>query len=445
MKNVTFIIFLLSSLISWAQEFDWEGKLSVSGLASNEETLPFWMYANSNYSRGTETNFLGVGELKSTYEFSNFFIEAGIAFYYRDEVVDEFQRRDLYLRFQNNWLKATLGAKRQELMVNGLSVTNTNFLWSGNARPIPGLLFEANSPIRIGKNFAIDWGIAHYELNDDRFVDNTNLHYKRLGFITTFNENHRVRLQIQHFAQWAGTSPVYGELNSDFEAFIDVFFARKSEEINVDGEIQNAVGNHLGTFLFAYDFNTNLGIFSVYHEHPFEDGSGTGFSNFPDGVWGVFYQPKKKKIITSFLYEYVDTRDQSSNDVSGNDNYFSNNVYRSGWTYEGNIIGLPLITADKSIVITEETSPIINNRVQAHHFGFSGTFKKIDWRLKSTISKNLGTYNHPFPMVINNWYNYADFSYTTQDYGTFTLELALDTSSFSDTNFGGGLSYSYVF
>jgi len=71
------------------------------------------------------------------------------------------------------------------------------------------------------------------------------------------------------------------------------------------------------------------------------------------------------------LYEYIDTNDQSASDVSGVDNYFRNNVYRSGWSYEGAIIGMPLILIDNSFEVTDSNSPIISNRVQAHHFGLA--------------------------------------------------------------------------
>ena len=184
----------------------------------------------------------------------------------------------------------------------------------------------------------------------------------------------------------------------------------------------------------------------MYYDHPFEDRSGLRFANFPDGVWGVFYTPENKKIISNFLYEYIDTSDQSGNtSISGFDNYFSNNLYRSGWTYEGNIIGLPFIMTDKDIVINDITSPIVSNRVRLHHIGVSGSFKKIEWMLKTTFSKNLGTYNIPFTPTLENWYNYVSFSYATNLYGTFILIGGVDISNLNDTIVGGGLSYSYSF
>ena len=437
---------LLAIVVIHGQSITWDGKVSALGLFASEETNPFWMYANTNFQVGAGSQFSGLGEIKGNYALSeNASLEAGLALFVRDEVDDAFQRRDLYLQFKNTWLKATIGAQRQEAQAQGLSATNKNFLWSGNARPLGGLILEANEPLSISETFSLDWGIGHYQLNDDRFVEDVRVHYKRLGLIIKFNEKHAVKAQIQHFAQWAGTSPVFGKLPNDLEAFVDVFFAKSAPEINVDGEILNAVGNHLGSYLFDYSFEASPGNFSIYHEHPFEDGSGTGFSNFPDGVWGIHFQPNSKKVFTGLLYEYIDTTDQSASEVSGVDNYFRNSVYRSGWSYEGNIIGMPFILIDNSIVVNENNSPIISNRERVHHFGLMGTLKSIDWTLKSTIVSHLGSFVNPFESSLNLWHNYASFTYATNLYGTFSLHTGVDSGELIETNFGAGLEYSYSF
>ncbi|MBE9489976.1 MAG: hypothetical protein IMY67_06755 [Bacteroidetes bacterium] len=426
-----------------AQDIDIIGAISSSVILSNQDQIPFWMHTNTNTALGATTNVTSTGEINATYHFKSSFLEVGAAVFYRDGVEDNFQRRDVYVRYKNSWLSTTLGAKKQDAEQEGLSVTNKNFIWSSNARPLTGFIVEANNPLKASSTFAIDWGIAHYSLNDDRYVSDTWVHYKRLGLIVTFNENHKITARIQHFAQWAGTSPTYGDLPDDFSAFIEVFFAK---ETTAEGENINALGNHIGSYLLDYEFKTSIGDFSVYHEHPFEDGSGSRLANFPDGVWGVYFSPKKTKFMSNLLYEYIDTTDQSgSSGVSGRDNYFNNNLYRSGWTYEGNIIGVPLIFADSSIQITDATSPIVSNRVRAHHFGVMGSFKNIDWTLKTTYSKSLGTYNTPFIPTLETWFNYVSFSYNTDKYGEFMGLGGVDFSPETDTIIGGGISYKYIF
>lgn len=437
---------LLISFFASSQSIEWNGSLSTAGIFSSEDTNPFWLVANNDGRYGLESQFSGLGEVTAKYALSErTSLEAGVALFYRDEVADEFQRRDLFVRFKNQWLKATLGSERPETKAQGLSATNKNFLYSGNTRPLAGILLEANNPIKISKTFGLDWGIGHYELNDDRYVNDVRVHYKRLALLVQFNENNKLRAQVQHFAQWAGTSPTFGELPGDFDAFVDVFFARKAPEINEEGEILNAVGNHLGSYLLDYEFNTSVGEFSIYHEHPYEDGSGTRLANFPDGVWGIHFVPANKKVFGGILYEYIVTTDQSSSNVSGVDNYFRNNVYRSGWSYEGAIIGMPFILIDPTIEVTDVNSPITSNREQVHHFGVTGTVKKVDWTFKSSIVSHLGSFMNPFDPELNLWHNYLSLFYDTETYGAFTLFAGLDSGALIDTNFGGGLEYRYTF
>lgn len=433
------------SVFSSAQQIEWQGKVEVIGTFSSEDQNPFWLFTNTNTQVGAASNFSGLGEVEGTYQVSeNTSIKAGLSIFYRDEVNDEFQRKNAFVEFQNKWLRTTVGAKSGRIQQQGLSATNKNFLFSENARPLSGLLFEANTPIKISETFAIDWGIGHYYLNDDLFVKDVMLHYKRVGLQVHFNETNTLTAQIQHYAQWGGTSPEFGELNNDFKAFVDVFFAKRASEISVEGELLNAVGNHLGSYLLDYSFTTSLGDFSMYHEHPFEDGSGTRLANFPDGVWGVYFQPPEPKLFSGVLYEFISTENQSKGGV-GADNYFSNTIYRSGWTYERNAIGLPFILIDPNVVVTVNNSPIISNRVQAHHFGFTGTVKGISWQVKSSLVKNLGTYNNPFPEAIQTWYNYLSLQYPTQKYGTFKLFGGLDSGKVIDTVAGVGVGYSYAF
>lgn len=447
-KDVKLFLFfsLFFGTTLWAQQFESSFLLSADGILSSEENNPFWMSHNNYFKISSETSFAGFGQWKGTYELNEKSgLNAVISGYYRDGVSDEFQRKELNVSYKNPWLKVTLGSEVRLDPTNGLSATGKNFLWSPNARPLPGIIIEANEPALLGQKFMLDWGIGHYLLNDDRYVDNTMVHYKRLALQWNINEKNSLRGQLQHFAQWGGTSPEYGELEDDFNAFVDVFFASQPESSVVEGEAANALGNHLGSYLIDYKFATGVADFSLYHEHPFEDGSGTAFANFPDGVWGLYATLAESTLIKNICIEYIDTSDQSGNTTgSGYDGYFGNNVYRSGWTYEGNIIGVPLLGIDPNIEITSTTSPFVSNRIRAIHVGVDGAFKGFQWQLKTTYNQSYGTYRAPFPETLKNWYNYLAVQYPTEIYGTFQVYSGLDLGNEKDT-FGIGLSYAYSF
>ncbi len=448
MKQYFLVLFLALSYSGFCQSnFSFTGAIEASGFVSNNDSLPLWFYTNTSSLVGRQSNVAGIAEGEGSYQLtekSSF--SAGAAFYYRDNVPDEFQRKELYVQFENTWLAVIAGAKELPEVAQGLSATNKNYLWSNNVRPLPGVRIASSQPLRLSNTFSVDAAIAHYELNDNRSTDNARLHYKHLALITKLNENHKITAKIQHFAQWAGTSPDYGKLKSDFSAFIDVFTARESPEVNVEGEIFNAVGNHLGSYLLDYEFKSSFGTTSVYHEHPFEDGSGTGFSNFPDGVWGIYFQPLESSFIKGLVYEFITTKNQSGTiEGSGFDNYFNNSVYRSGWTYEGGIIGLPFMITAPGTMLDESNVKFISNTLAMHHFGISGTFKMLQWKLKSSYVRNFGRVAAPFSEIIATTHHYFEIAYPSKKHGTFTLLTGFDSSSATDSILGAGLQYAYQF
>jgi hypothetical protein len=250
-------------------------------------------------------------------------------------------------------------------------------------------------------------------------------------------------LGLQHFVLWAGTSPDYGNLKDDFAGFLNVLIANKSTEIGVDGEIQNAVGNHLGSFLLRYELMTDALNFSFYHEHPFEDGSGTAFKNFPDGVWGVTLKPKNNSFVKGILYEYVDTRSQSGR--ARPDSYFTNLVYTSGWTYEKNIIGSPFFKTDNSLTASQFVRTIIGSRFQVHHLGVTGSVKNFDWKLKMSYSKNLGKYGSEFNPTQKDFYSMMEVTYPFNEFHKIKIFSGLDFANVSNTIVAAGFSYTYKF
>jgi hypothetical protein len=445
MKKYPLLVLFISSLsAALAQDTNWTAQLSASGIYTSNDVNPFWFTTNTNAQFGDQTSFSLLGEVTGSYPFTEkASLIAGAAFYYRNEVPDEFQRRDLYLQYKNPWLKVTLGAKKDTIRAQGLSATNKDILRSGNSRPLGGLLLEAPSPLKLSKIFSVDWAIAHYQLNDDRYVDDVRLHYKRLGLVTKLNPNNKITAQISHYAQWAGNSPDLGKLPSDFKAFTNVFFAKGASDIPTEAD--NALGSHLGSYLLDYERETAIGTFSIYHEHPFEDGSGSGWANIPDGIWGIHFQAKERLFLSGVLYEYVHTKNQSYNSYSGADNYFNNGVYRSGWSYEKQLIGMPFFIYDPSLVIDMGTQPIISNRIQLHHVGLTGWWHSLEWTIKTSYVMHSGTYNRPFTPRKELWYNYLSVAYSTPEYGKIKVMLGLDAEKQSTTQGGTGLTYHYFF
>jgi len=311
-------------------------------------------------------------------------------------------------------------------------------LWSGNTRAIPGLLLKASTPINVTKGIALNWGIGHYELVEDRYAKGAKIHYKSLGAFIKFNKKSKLHLGIKHYVQWAGDTEAFGKAPSGISDFVDIFFAKKAGDENaIDGEKVNALGNHLGLYDINYSYKFKNAILKVYHQHLFEDGSGSAFKNFPDGIWGI-YLSNKNTWLSALLYEYTYTLNQSgSSGRSGIDNYFSNGFYRSGWRYKNRVIGIPFITPN-----TIENGPG-NNRIKAHHLGVKLEFKKLNVLIKGTVLERLGTYRARLDPKEKSLYSYINGSYQLSNKFLMSMTVGLDYNSFNNNVYGIGVGLKY--
>ncbi|MBG26192.1 MULTISPECIES: capsule assembly Wzi family protein [Croceibacter] len=440
MKPLVLALFCVVTSLS-AQNYQTESSFTSSGFLSND-TSPFWFYTNEFGRNDPTTDVLVLGETSHQFkltETSNLKVNAGLL-YQNGTSGKTLQIDNAYLQYTNSWLNARIGSFHQDIELDGISSTNKNILWSGNTRAIPGILLEANAPIKIWDWLGLDWGIGHYELIDDRYVKGANIHYKHLGAHIKLSDKSKLHFEIQHFAQWAGTSPRFGKQPSKISDFIDVFFAKRSGSDDApEGEVINALGNHLGSYNLSYNYTLDKGTLELYHQHLFEDGSGTALKNFPDGIWGA-HLTFNNSILKAVNYEYIHTKNQNGfGTVSGNDNYFRNGIYDSGWTYENRTIGLPFIQPQSFY------NPMGNSRVQGHHFGLLSSYKSFELQLKASYIESLGTYAQPFIPKRKALYTYAGLTYKTKNVGQFTIKTGLDILSYSGNLLGLAGSYKYTF
>lgn len=439
MKHLILALFCVVTTVT-AQNYTNESSFTSSGYITNDN-LPFWFYTNENGRVDSKTDAALLGQTSHNFKLSekSILIINGGLLYQNGITGKDLQIDQLYAQFTNTWLKARLGSFHQDIELDGISSTNKNILWSGNTRAIPGILLEANTPIKIWDWLRLDWGIGHYELIDDRYVDGANIHYKRLGALFKLSKKSKLHFEIQHFAQWAGNSPRFGKQPSKVSDFIDVLFAKRSGSDDApEGEVINALGNHLGSYNLSYTYTLNKGTLELYHQHLFEDGSGTALKNFPDGIWGA-YLTFNNSILKAVNYEYIHTKNQNGfGTVSGNDNYFRNGIYDSGWTYENRTIGLPFIQPQSFY------NPMGNSRVQGHHFGLLSSYKSFELQLKASYIESLGTYVQPFIPKRKAFYSYAGLTYKTKKAGHFTIKTGLDILSYSGNLLGLAGSYKYT-
>jgi len=422
------------------------GKLSAAGIAHREDGNPFWIYANQYGRLDEETSLWGLAETGYRTNFNtdnSLQITAGFLASNGEENIVFIDQ--LYAHYVHKNLRLDVGVWHRETPLQNLSAVGGDILWSGNARAMPGAEIQFLKGAHIFDWLTFNGKLGHYLLNDDRYVKNAQVHYKNLQLQIRLSQRDKLSLQLSHYAQFGGISPVFGKQPTGFTDYLKIFIGSSGDKKATESDQANALGNHLGSYNITYNMQRSDFELQLYHQTIFEDASGRELRNFPDGVWGIFFQPKKPTFFNALLYEFVQTVSQSgkfmpppNGNFRGGDNYFGNSIYQSGWTYKRSIIGLPFI------IPQNDGRGIKINRSYVHHLGIAGRVKAINYSLKASFVRNLGTYTEPIRPRENAFYSYLGLDYPTA-IGTFKAQLAADFSNQKNDLFGLGFGYSIDF
>ena len=436
--RLSLLFFVFGTPLFSTAQVDFSAEASFQGLGAVDGELPFWMYSNKRGRIAEGTNFASWMSGKGVYQLSPAsYLEAGAGILYQDER-DQLQLDELYLSFQNSWMQAIVGRKQKKELYNGLSSSNESILWSLNARPLPGIQLSTTRPVffwkKAGLGFEASW--EEYLMEEDRHVSHARLHHKSFRLVFQPVSSFRVRAGLQHFVQWAGTSASLGKQPSSFEDYLLILTGQGGGEDAPLGDQQNALGNNIGGYELYIDTRIrNLDI-SLFWNHLFEDGTGQRMVNKPDGRYGIFIEDREpQQWLRSMIYEFYYTKHQSHTTIGAHkyDNYFNNGVYRSGWTYEDRVIGVPFF-------LTNPDGPgIISNRFIAHHLGLGGVVGKLPFRLLSSYRKNYGTNGAGLYDETENVFSGILEVNLLRSFMDIGIQVGADYSSDTGGNLGAGL------
>lgn len=411
---IALIVVILSPFTRslWAQTaLPTEVNIDFKSFYGLHNKMPFYFWANRMgqipQSAGTlfTTQASATGRWYATDQRTRF--ESGFRVFHSTGDLDVTRFVEAYGRFSSKYLIAGAGLYADSLQLDGLSVSNGNFMSGQNAAPFFRIQLGTNGFIPVGKrNFSIAGLWEEGYMGHGNYVKNTLLHHKNLFFRWGTVEKLQFTFGIDHYAQWSGKSPTQGELPSKPMDYIRTVFslpggpdANKSDQANVQG---NQLGQYYFIFRKAYE-KTTLEARMV---HPFEDFSGMVFVNFPDNLYGISVYFHESKLIDRVVLEGYYTKHQSGSDIdkktgqyrhlNGRDNYFNHGTYRS-FTQKGYVIGTPLFYP-LNLNADEVVTGIANNRIWAVHGGLTGMWlnRRLEWKVMATWSNNSGTYFTPF-------------------------------------------------
>ncbi len=403
-RILLFAITLLSAVCttSFSQSLD----INFNTLAGSKGQLPFWLWANQlgRYDQYSENiQHLGFfGNYQHHIRNSNISFKATTDIDVLITNENEIRITQLYGEINWRFLCLQVGTFPDKEVYGGLSTTNGNMSASLNARPYPRIRVGFNRYAYITKWLGIYGFYEEGILNDNRDVDNTQLHrkaiYVRLG------ETQYIQLTggIEHFVMWNGISPKYGKLQG-WDTYFDYILGHRGNKNSLMTDQLNVVGNSYGSYQIKIAKSWRSLDATSYLSHPFDDHSGMVLQNYRDNLIGLFININREyPILKNIVAEYFYTKHQSGRyhlteapewykHKGGRDDYYNHGVYSSGATYHQMAICSPLfgpVNIEDGISMGFD-----NTRFAGFHIAAKGFINKSNqWKAIFTYSENYGVY-----------------------------------------------------
>ena len=383
---------VLSQLFSQKLEFGYSKKIN--------RNKPFWLESNLNgidYNNPI-FNFLIQREHRKRNILFNYSLKFNLSSKsnFKNHLVEEG-----FLNFKKNVFYLSFGRFNQNVSSESELLSSGSLAISNNARSIPSIEVGINNfyPVISKLNFQLKGNISHGWLNKGQYIKAPFLHQKNLYLKKIISSGSSISLGIIHLAMWGGETLEHGKQPNKFLDYLRIFFLRPGSKNDLEQERINTLGNHLGIWDLLYEKEENDKKLRLYYQHPFEDESGARWLlNRFDGLYGIELISKDDGYIKRFLYEYINTMNQSgsfgaTDSTYGWDNYYNHYIYQSGWTYYNKVIGNPLFTLGSNKGSYSDGVYIVNNRIKAHHLGLMGSFtRKINYKILFTYSQNFGIF-----------------------------------------------------
>jgi hypothetical protein len=309
------------------------------------------------------------------------------------------------LEYKNWSLRAGRFEEKQNDPARDLSSGNLGI--SDNALPIPkvGIAITDYTKVPFTNRWLQFKGtFAHGWLGHNRYIKDSYYHEKTL-FLRFGAGNLKFYVGAEHFAEWGGKrngQSLGGSPGNFWNAVL-------LKETSASPEKSLYSGDHRGVLDGGVDWENNDVSLHGYVQKPFEGKNDIGLGTI-NGLAGVVISLKNKYMgLQKILFEVINTKD-INNHIPANqrESYYNNNIYKTGWEYQDQIIGTPLFmnrarganyfpeiapfnwnAPDSSI---DADANIINNRIFALHVGAMYSITtRLDGKTLLTYAKNIGS------------------------------------------------------
>lgn len=384
--------------------------------------------------------------------------------------------QQLYAQVKYRQVTLMAGLKNSESKLLDNNLSSGDIIRSNNARPIPGVWagfmdfvdipltggwVQIEGTVGYGKYTDNGWLKSHYNYFNSHITTGQFYTYKRCYFRTKPSEAFSVTVGMQTAGIFGGTTQYYRDgvmydqvrNESDVKTFFKMFFPHEGS-----GE-GYYLGNSLGSWdIFLRYRLPNGDTFRGYLQHPFETGSGIGFLNGFDGLWGLEYRSATPGYLNGVVLEYLDTTNQSgpnhwdpadnpntdlTSHTSGGDDYYNNDFYNAYASY-GMSQGTPMLMSP--VYNTDGYLMFVVNRVRGCHVALTGDITgDLSYRLMGGHRVGYGTIRQPLSRRVRDTSVMAEVTYS--DAGAKGLsvrgQLAFDCGDMLGNRFGACVSVSY--
>lgn len=437
---------------------------------------PLWLTANRQglSSIRPDYGYLRAGISHSMPLGKHFGLNAGLDLATTYNTTSSFVVQQAYADFSYCWINLSIGSKERTPLLKNPQLSSGGMVESNNTRPVPQVRLEV--PEYIPVPFTHQWihikgHVAYGIFTDYKWqrgfaASGTSytkdvLYHSKAFFAKMGNKEYfplEFEVGFQMAAQFGGTKFISGnpdatqKMPASFKDYLRVFIPSGGGSDAMEGEQINILGNHVGSWNAAITGYLNNWKIRTYYEHFFEDRSQMffGYGPWKDGHLGVEVTFPENRFMDTFVYECMSTKQQTGpiyyegyenmfDMLSGSDNYYNNYVY-NGWQHWGMSMGHPLLTGP--IYNKNGNITFVNNRVSAHHFGFSGNpGKEWKYRVLLTHSLNWGTYSSPFDDCKKQFSSLLEITYSPHQLKgwSFSLSGAMDRGNLLGNNTGGML------
>ncbi|NDW17597.1 hypothetical protein D0T53_01535 [Dysgonomonas sp. 216] len=441
-------------------------KATSAGVFSDGDYSPFWLTNNNHGIASDKSNnqyvrgevYYATKLLKS----KDLSITVGLDMIAARNLQSDIYVQQAFADLNYKVLGLSVGMKERRDHYKNMLLSTGGMALSQNARPIPQveLGFPKYVTVPYTNNLLhVLGGVSYGKFLDDDFKkryagDGTyasDVLYHRKYIFATLDKRRAFNftLGMEMNTQWGGHFYQKGEYKFSSPAKLSdmfkVFVPMKGGGDSNPTDESNIQGNVFGSWHFIGNYKQENYSIKAYYEHFFEDHSGLFFKNMPDGLYGIELNLHKFAPVSTILFEYIHTKDQSSpflwdeyNDdyrvpiqVSGNDNYYNQCDYISLSNY-GMVLGNPLLTSP--IYNNGRTLQVLNNRISAFHGAIAGKItSNLSYRAMVTYSRSWGTYILPARSIRNQFSSMMELSYSDwRLWGggwLFSGALAYDNSS----------------